>query len=39
MPTDAANVCSWGKIGSDRRIGKPTLMTRNGHGRVFIDPG
>jgi len=27
MPTDAADVCSWGKTGSDRRIGKPTRLT------------
>jgi len=31
MPTDAADVCSWGNTGSDRRIGKPTRLTHNGH--------
>jgi hypothetical protein len=31
MPTDAADVCSWGKTGSDRRIGKPTRLTQSRH--------
>jgi hypothetical protein len=38
MPTDAADVCSWGKTGIDRRIGNPTRMTQGGHWRVFNDP-
>jgi hypothetical protein len=30
MPTGAADVCSWGKNGSDRRTVKPTSLIRIG---------
>jgi hypothetical protein len=35
MPTDAANVCLSGKIGSDERTLKTALLTRFGHQRMY----